>query len=117
MVRAATPPGGGYAAFGYLGEVACGEGWARRSFAVVSWAVGVRARAVGMARGGIGSCFFAEIDELLRILVLQSCVVLGLYLCLFLIVCFFSFFEDVDEVFALGGLAELQSGEVGRTYG
>jgi hypothetical protein len=99
-MRAATPPGGGYAAFGYLCEVACGEGWARGSFAVVSWAVGVRARAVGMARGGIGSCFFAEIDELLRILVLQSCVVLGLYLCLFLIVCSFSFFEDVDEVFA-----------------
>jgi hypothetical protein len=62
-----------------------------------------------MARGGIGSCFFAEIDELLRILVLQSCVVLGLYLCLFLIVCSFSFFEDVDEVFALGGLADLQA--------
>ena len=65
-----------------------------------------------MARGCIGSGLFAEVDELLRILVFQSCVVFGFYLCFLLIVGFFSFLEDVDEVFALGGLAKLQSGEV-----
>jgi len=65
-----------------------------------------------MARGGIGSSFFAGVDELLRILVLQSCVVLGFYLCFLLIVSALGLFEDVDEVFALGGLAEVQGGEV-----
>lgn len=99
MVQAATPPGGGYAAFRYLGQVLCGERWSRGPFAVVSWAVGVRARAVRMSRGSIGPCLFADLDELLRILVLQSCVVLGLYLCFLLLVCLFGFFEDVDEVF------------------
>jgi hypothetical protein len=53
-----------------------------------------------MARGGIGSSFFARVDELLRILVLQSCVVLGFYLCFLLIVSALGLFEDVDEVFA-----------------
>lgn len=68
-MRAATSAGRCYAAFGYLGEVSCGE---RRSggFAVVSWTVGVGARAVGMSRGGIGSSFFSNLNELLGILVL-----------------------------------------------
>jgi hypothetical protein len=70
-----------------------------------------------MARGGIGSCFFADVDELLRVLVLQSCIVFGLYLCFLLIVSAFGFFEDVDEMFALGELAKLRSGVVERTYG
>lgn len=117
MVQAATPPGGGYAAFRYLGQVLCGERWSRGPFAVVSWAVGVRARAVRMSRGSIGPCLFADLDELLRILVLQSCVVLGLYLCFLLLVCLFGFFEDVDEVFTLKELVELQGGEARRTYG
>ena len=43
-------------------------------------------------------------EKLLDILVLQSCVVFGFYLCLLLIVCLFGFFEDVDEVFTLGRL-------------
>jgi len=48
--------------------------------------------------------------------VLQSCVVFGFYLCLLLIVCLFGFFEDVDEVLALGRLVVLEVGERG-TYG
>ena len=107
MVQAATPPGGGYAAFRYLGQISGGEWWSRGSFAIISWAVGVRARAVGMSRGGIGSSLFADLDELLRVLVLQSCVVLGLDLCLLLLICLFCFFEDVDEVFTLRELVEL----------
>ena len=47
---------------------------------------------------------------------LQSCVVFGFYLCLLLIVCLFGFFEDVDEVLALGRLVVLEVGERG-TYG
>jgi len=116
-VQAATPPGGGYAAFGYLGQVLCGERWSRGPFAVVSWVVGVRARVVGMSRGGIGPSLFAGFDELLRILVLQSCVVLGLYLCFLFLVCLFGFFEDVDEVFTLRELVKLQGREERRTYG
>jgi hypothetical protein len=41
MVRAAASSGGGYAAFGYLSEVSCGERWTRGSFAVISWALRV----------------------------------------------------------------------------
>jgi len=77
----------------------------------------VRARAVGMSRGGIGAGFFADLDEPLRILVLQSCIMVCFYLCFLLIVGLLGFFEDVDEVFALGMLAEHQCGEVGETYG
>jgi hypothetical protein len=43
--------------------------------------------------------------------------VLGLYLCFLLLVCLFGFFEDVDEVFTLSELVELQGGEARRTYG
>lgn len=39
---------------------------------------------------------------------LQSCVVFGFDLCFLLIVCLFSFFEDVDEVFTLGRLVVLE---------
>lgn len=60
-----------------------------------------------MSRGGIGSSLFADLDELLRVLVLQSCIVLSFYLSFLLIVCLLGFFEDVDEVLPLEELAEL----------
>jgi hypothetical protein len=82
----------------------------------VRGAWGVPARAVGISRGGIGSSFFADLDELLGILVLQSCVVLGFYLCFLLLVCLLGLLENVDEMFTLRTLVEFEIPVWGSRY-
>ena len=50
VVGTAASTGGGYASFGYLGQVAFGEGWTRG----ICWVLGtVGARTVGSIRGSI----------------------------------------------------------------
>jgi hypothetical protein len=76
-------------------------------FAVVFGAVGVGARAVGASRGGIGSSFFSGLNKFLYIPMLQSCIVVGFYLCSLLIVGLLGVFEDVDKMFTLEESVEL----------
>ena len=78
---------------------------------LAGFSVTVGSRAVGMVGGGVGAGFFAGLEESLGIFVFYSCVVIGLYLCFLLLVCVLGFFEDVDEVFTLLKLEELDVGK------
>ena len=103
MVRTSTTAGGGYAAFGDVGEIPLGERRAglidRRVLESFMGAVG-SVRAVRMS-GGTRPNFISSIDQPLSIPMLDPRMMFRLQFRLLVVVCLFGLLEDIHQVLTL----------------